>query len=202
MEKSVKMIENYIYLFHTQEFLVLPTYPESIQDFLSANFSSVTPLSRSAPVYSYVNSGPRSMQITLALHRDLMYDLNYGVSNFNMTEQSKTIGEIDNKLSDDYVDILVRRIQAIALPRYEAATKMVDPPMVAIRFGNEIFIKGVVQGSVSITYSGPILSNNKYAEVQISFQVQEVDPYDATTVQKSGSMRGLSSTLERRIYRK
>ena len=78
---------------------------------------------------------------------------------------------------------------------------MVNPPMVAIRFGNEIYIKGIVNGSVSVEYSGPILPNNKYALVNISFTVTEVDPYDAETVAVSGSFRGLNKTLERRLYK-
>ena len=48
--------------------------------------------------------------------------------------------------------------------------------MVAVRFGNEIFIKGVVTTGVSVTYEKPILSNNKYAVVTIAFTVSEVDP--------------------------
>jgi hypothetical protein len=34
---------------------------------------------------------------------------------------------------------------------------MVNPPMVAVRFGNEIFIKGVVTGGVTVTSQLPLL---------------------------------------------
>lgn len=183
------LIENYMYLYHTDQFILLPTYPESISDTLSANFNQANPLARSAPIFSYSNSGPRSLRISLHLHRDMMWDLNYGVSNLNLD-----IGE-------DYIDTLLKQIQAIALPKYAASTKMVDPPMVAIRFGNEIYIKGVVVGGVTIDYSGPIGRDNKYKEVNISFNVDEVDPYDASSVQIGGSFRGLSRTLERRLFK-
>lgn len=78
---------------------------------------------------------------------------------------------------------------------------MVDPPMIAIRFGNEIYIKGVVTDGITIEYSGPIGSDNKYKDINISFNVSEVEPYDAESVQIGGSFRGLSRTLERRLFR-
>ena len=58
--------------------------------------------------------------------------VNYGRSNINVA------------LGDDYVDTIIKNLQACALPSYKAASKMVNPPSVAVRFGNEIFIKGIV----------------------------------------------------------
>ena len=83
---------------------------------------------------------------------------------------------------DDYVDTIIKNLQAIALPSYKNAVKLVNPPQVAVRFGNEIFIKGIVNGGVTVTYSLPILSDNKYAIVEVQFTVTEIDPYDAETV--------------------
>lgn len=183
------MIENYIYLYHTDTFVVLPTYPESISDTLESTFSSTHILARSAPIFSYSYSGPRTVQVTLSLHRDMMSQINYGVSNLSV------------ELGDDYVDTIIKQLQSIALPKYSASSKMVNPPMVAVRFGNELFIKGVVNGPITTTYNLPILENNKYAQVQIGFSVSEVDPYDATTVAEQGSFRGLSKTLERNLFR-
>lgn len=192
------MIENYLYLYHigqssdsqqTGQFVVLPTYPESITDTLEAQFASSTPLSRSAPIYSYSSSGPRSLTIRLKFHREMMTQINYGVSNLSV------------ELGDDYVDTIIKQLQAVALPSYKAASKMVNPPQVAVRFGNEIFIKGIVNGSVSVTYELPILSDNKYAQVTVEFTVTETDPYDAETVAAMGSFRGLDKTLEKRLYK-
>ena len=186
------LIENYIYLFHVDKFILLPTYPESVQDQLAATFSQQSLLSRSAPIFSYSNSGPRTIQVALSLHRDMMTDLNYNVSNINLDELD---------IGDDYVDVLVKHIQAVALPKYSSGDKMVNPPLVALRFGNEIYIKGVVNGGVTVTYSGPIGDDNKYKKVDISFQISEIDPYDAPMVMKLGSFRGVNRTLERRIYK-
>lgn len=188
--KSFNLIENYIYLFHLDKFVVLPTVPESIQDTMSSTFSQTNILSRSAPLLAYSYSGPRTLQITLNLHRDLMSQINYGVSNLNV------------EMGDDYVDTIIKSLQAIALPRYETAGKLVNPPMIFIRFGNDIAIKGVVQGGVSTTYNLPLLENGKYSQVAISFTVVEIDPYDAETVMSSGSFRGLNTTLERRVWKR
>ena len=80
------------------------------------------------------------------------------------------------------MDRLVKEIQAAALPNYAASEKMIDPPLVACRIGNEIFIKGIITGAVSVGYSGPILSgkyDDKYAICNVGFAIAEVDPYDA-----------------------
>ena len=183
------LIDNYIYIYHLDKFVILPVWPESIQDSLSSTFAQSTPLSRSAPIFSFSNSGPRSMQINLKLHRDMMQMVNYNRSNLNV------------ELGDDYTDTIVKTLQACALPNYKTASKMVDPPLVAIRFGNDIFIKGIINGGVTVTYGLPILSNNKYANVEISFTIYEVDPYSASEVAELGSFRGLNKTLEKRLYR-
>lgn len=183
------MVDNYVYLYHVDQFIVIPTFPESITDTLSVNFNKATPMSRSAPIYSYSDSGPRSLQINLDLHRDMMTQINYGVSNAKV------------EIGDDYVDTLIKQIQAVALPAYGESQKMVDPPMVAVRFGNDVFIKGVVTGGVSVTYSLPLIEGNKYAHVSVSFTVEEVDPYDARSVMTAGSFRGLDSSLERNNWR-
>lgn len=195
MEKSFALIENYIYMYHTDTFIILPIYPESITDSNQANFAQNTPIARSAPIYSYMNSGPRSVGFNLNLHRDLMSQVNYGVSN------------VDVEIGDDYVDTLIKQIQACALPNYDSAAKMVDPPMVAIRIGDDIFIKGVILGGPQIVYSGALITdvnnpngNPRYSQVSISINVAEIDPYGADTVMQMGSFRGLTSRLEDRLY--
>lgn len=189
MERYFRMIDNYVYMYHTGTLLALPTYADSITDVMSVNFVSSTPLARSSPIYSYANSGPRQLSFTFNLHRDMMQEINYGVSN------------LDTTINDDYVDYLINSLQACAVPEYSSTDKMVDPPMVAVRLGNDIFIKGVVLGNVSVTYELPILTTGKYASAKVSFVVAEVDPYSADTVQVAGSFRGLSTSLERNVYK-
>lgn len=185
---SFNIIENYMYLYHIDQFVVLPVYPESISDQMSATFNQSTPLARSAPIYSYSHSGPRTLTLSLTLHRDLMSQVNYDVSNLAINA------------GEDYVDTIIRSVQAMALPAYVSAQKLVDPPMIAVRFGNDIYCKGVVNGAVSIDYQAPILENNKYAIAVLNFSITEIDPYDAEIVYNVGSFRGLDKTLERKLY--
>ena len=191
-----KTINSYIYFYHLQKFCVLPDYPESISDNMESSFGSVNALARTAPVFSYKNSGPRVVNVSFKLHRDMMNDLNRNVSNLkdNVVDFS----------GNDYIDILIKHLQAAALPNYReyaSGSKNVIPPMVAIRFGNDIFIKGIVNGGVQCTYEKPILWNDKYAVCTINFSVSEVDPYDADSVSVLGSFRGITRTFKNGIYK-
>ena len=195
MSKDVKMIQNYIYFYHVEKFCVIPEYPDSISDNLTSTFSTTNALSRSAPVFSYSNSGPRTVQVSLKLHRDLMNDLNTGVSNLK--------GDVVDFTGDDYIDTLIKYLQSVALPRYKnysTGQKSVIPPMVAVRFGDEIFIKGVVTSGIQVNYEKPILWNNKYAQVSISFTISETDPYSADEVIADGSFRGVTAAFKNGIY--
>ncbi len=186
--RSFAGITNYIYLHHIDKFILLPVYPDDVADTMSSTFKSESPLARSAPIFAYESSGPRTVKINLDLHRDLMYDTNVGVSNISLD------------IGDDYIDTLIKQMQAMALPKYASASKLVNPPMVSLRLGNDIYIKGIINGAVSVNYKLPILDNDKYARVSISFDVTEVDPYDAPTVAEKGSFRGLDTTLDKRFF--
>lgn len=185
------LIDNYIYLFHTDEWVLLPSYPESIADQMQSTFGQTNALSRTAPIYSYSYSGPRTVQFQIDLHRDMLNDVNLDVSNL----------KIDAKEGRDLLETLINRMQAIALPRYDSANKQVVPPMIAVRLGNEIFIKGVVIGGVSITYKKPIMDDGRYAQATISFTVYEVTPYDAESVSQLGSFRGITKMFKDGIWR-
>ena len=187
-ELQDKLIDNYIYLYHTDEWLLIPVYPDQIADSMKTTFAQTNALSRSAPVYTYVNSGPRQMQITLELTRDMMDEVN--IQN----------GSVFPELGQDYVDTLIKKLQAIAVPKYNLNNKLVEPPLVAIRFSNEVFIKGIVTGGVTVTYYKPILNDGKYSKVTIAFQIYETDPYDATTVAKNGSFRGMTRGMRKGFH--
>ena len=182
----MQFVTNYIYLYHTDKFIIIPEYPESITDNMTLTFNQTQALSRSAPVFTYAYSGPRSVTFNLELHRDMVNDLNITAGNTNL--KSNVVSQ-----TDDYVDTLIKELQSIALPRYNVNNRAVIPPRVAVRFGNELFISGVVTSNISCVYNKPILSNGKYAKVTISFAVSEYDPYDATSVSQLGSFRGITS---------
>ena len=188
VEQNYILPDNYIYISHLDEdmrFWRLPSCPETISDSMGSTFGETTALGRTAPVYTYSRSGPRQVQINLALHRDMMDDVNAGISNAKLRD------------GEDYVDNLIRALQSISVPKYNLSNKAIEPPLVALRLSNEVFIKGVVNGSIGLVYKMPILSNGKYAEVTLSLTVSEVDPYDSTTVFVNGSFRGVVQTLKK-----
>ncbi len=152
---------------------------------MSSNFRENTALGRSAPIYTFSNSGPRSIQISLNFHRD-------------MFEEMPT--NVVPRDGEDKAESFIHAIQAIAVPRYNLSNKAIEPPLVAVRLGREVFIKGVVTSGIDVTFGKPILVNEKYATVRISFTVSEVDPYDSTTIFQNGSFRGLTATLRQGMH--
>ena len=183
--------DNYLYISHLDEdfqFWRLPCNPETISDSMGSTFTPTSALGRSAPVYTYGHSGPRTVQVSLHLHRDMMDAVNIGVSN------------ADLKYGEDYVDNLIKALQAIAVPKYNLSNKAVEPPLVALRLSNEVFIKGIVNGSIGLEYKLQLIqtaTGSTYAQVTLSLTITEVDPYDASTVFKNGSFRGVVKTLKK-----
>lgn len=186
--KTTVLDDNYIYISHLDkdfQFWKLPTWPDTISDSMQSTFTPTNALGRTAPVYTFSNSGPRTVRISIPLHRDLMDEVNLGVSNSKLGE------------GEDYVDNLVRALQSIALPKYNLKNKAIEPPLVALRLSNEIFIKGVVTSGIGMDFTKPILSNGKYAKIDLTIEISEVDPYDATSVFKNGGFRGVVQSLKK-----
>jgi len=176
----------YIYISHLDEdyqYWMLPGYPDEVTDNMDSSFASSTALGRSAPVYTFSNAGPRTIAISLNFHRDMFEEINAVNGNGRFSD------------GDDMAEQFIHALQAVGVPKYNLSNKAIEPPLVAIRLGREVFIKGVVSGGVRVTYGKPILVNEKYATMKIDFTISEVDPYDSTTIFKNGSFRGLTATL-------
>ena len=214
MRNRYEIIDNYIYIYQLGVYIIIPVFPDEISDNLGSSFATENILARTAPVYSYSSSGPRTVPITLKLHRDLTNDLNasnfefINAVGFNLRTNTET-GREEVAIDEDYVDTLVRYLQAMALPSYTAAinasstfSSMVNPPMIAVRFGDTIFIKGIIAGDVQVTYSGALDANGKYSEVAVSFTVTEVEPQDAEQLAKWGSFRGLNTVMMNGLFSK
>ena len=178
----------YLYISHLDEefkYWQLPGYPDEVTDQMNSSFQENTALGRSAPVYTFSSAGPRSIQISLNFHRDMFEEMPSNVV---------------PRDGEDKAESFIHALQAIAVPKYNLSNKAIEPPLVAIRLGREVFIKGIVNSGISITYGKPILVNEKYATMKVSFTVSEVDPYDATTIFKNGSFRGLTATLRKGMH--
>ena len=186
--KNRALPDCYIYISHLDgineiQYWRLPQYPDEVTDQMQSNFSEQNALGRSAPVYTFSSAGPRTVQFNLEFHRDMIDEANIGYSNVPLKD------------GEDHSDRLIAALQAIALPKYNLTNKTIEPPLVAIRLGRQIFVKGVVTSGITVTYRKPILDNEKYAVVGIGFTVAEVDPYDASTVYTNGSFRGLVASM-------
>lgn len=168
--------ENFIYFHHINKLIIIPVDPTSIADSMGANFSQSNPLSRSAPIYSYANSGPRTVQVAFKLHRDLCKQFNPD--------------------KEDAVESLINWLEAGVLPDYNEVGKIVNPPLVSLKIRDTVYIKGVISGSVGKTFDLPIIDygsnghhNFKHALVTINFQVTEVKPFSASIIGKYGPYR-------------
>ena len=180
----------YIYISHLDlpeesKYWQLPGYPDEVTDQMNSTFQENTALGRSAPIYTFSNSGPRTIAINLNFHRDMFEEM---PSNVVPRE------------GEDKSESFIHALQAIAVPKYNLSNKAIEPPLVAVRLGREVFIKGVVTSGISVTYGKPILTNEKYATIKVGFTISEVDPYDSTTVFQNGSFRGLTATLRQGMH--
>lgn len=180
----------YLYISHLDlpenaKYWQLPGYPDEVTDNMPSEFAASTALGRSAPVYTFSNAGPRSIQLSLNFHRDMFEDMPT-----NVTPRD----------GEDKAESFIHALQAIAVPKYNLSNKAIEPPLVAVRLGREVFIKGVVTSGINVTFGKPILVNEKYATMKISFTISEVDPYDASTVFQNGSFRGLTATMRQGMH--
>lgn len=166
--------DNVLHFLHTGKSIILPIDPSGVSDSMSASFASSTPLSRSAPIYSYSGSGPRTVGVSFQFHRELVQEYN-----------------VKGKEDYDACDDLIMSLEQAVLPDYNSASKMVNPPVVALKLRDEIYIKGVVT-NVQKTFDLPILHINgkdKYAMVNLSFSISEITPQTASIVPKVGAYR-------------
>lgn len=180
----------YLYISHLDlpekaKYWQLPGYPDEVTDNMPSEFAASTALGRSAPVYTFSNAGPRSIQISLNFHRDMFEEMPT-----NVTPRD----------GEDKAESFIHALQAIAVPKYNLSNKAIEPPLVAVRLGREVFIKGVVTSGINVTFGKPILVNEKYATMKISFTISEVDPYDASTIFQNGSFRGLTATMRQGMH--
>lgn len=180
----------YLYISHLDlpeeaKYWQLPGYPDEVTDNMPSEFAANTALGRSAPVYTFSNAGPRSIQISLNFHRDMFEEMPSNVV---------------PRDGEDKAESFIHALQAIAVPKYNLSNKAIEPPLVAVRLGREVFIKGVVTSGINVTFGKPILVNEKYATMKVSFTISEVDPYDSSTVFKNGSFRGLTATMRQGMH--
>lgn len=177
------LVQNYIYFHHLETGCIIPQFPESVSDSMSAKFNNTEILGRSAPIVTYSGSGPRQVSIALKLHRDMLADVNLT----NVTFLGEAIDP------EEAINILIRTMEAAVLPKYVDATKAINPPVISVRIGRDIYIKGVCS-RVQHEWNGPI-RDDRYLQCDISFDVQEYNAYDAKLAKTLGKYRGQDSNV-------
>lgn len=178
----------YLYISHLDDdykYWQLPGYPDEVTDDMRSTFQENSALGRSAPVYTFSSAGPRTIAIKLHFPRDVF------------DEMPSNVKPRDD---EDMTESFIHALQAIAVPKYNLSNKAIEPPLVAVRLGREVFIKGVVTSGISVSYGKPILVDEKYSDINVSFTISEVDPYDATTIFKNGSFRGMTATFRQGMH--
>lgn len=173
----MELIEAYVYIFHLDKKFNIPVTPDQIQNQSSIQFSQESILGRSAPQVTFSSAGPRTQNVQLVLHRQLF--------------------ALENNSDENAVDDLINALAACALPTYNSDLKAIVPPSLLIRFGNESCIEGVLQSDIQVISSGPWLKNGKMAQVTITFNVLEVQPFSADYAYQNGFLRSISTDLSR-----
>jgi len=126
--------------------LKLPCYPKSISDSTNANYTSDSLFTSTEPYVVYNNSGPRNVSVSFQFHREMQ--------------------GLDH---DPEIDNIVNTIQAACYPINDGSMGVET----ILEVGKEIYIRGVITGGVSVSYSGPII-DGKYNVIDLSFTIQEV----------------------------
>ena len=107
--------------------IFFPCYPESYSDSHTANVGSQTPLGRSEPFQIYQNSGPRVVNTTFRMHREMTHTTDIGA--------------------------IVSTVQACCYP---IGTDMTIIPRVTLTIGQNCKITGIIK-SVSTDWTDTII---------------------------------------------
>lgn len=138
-------------LLHLNQTKVIPATIMTPSEVTSANFSNVTPLNSSDPIYVYQNSGMNSMSLVFKLVADAFKEKEEGLYK------------------------MVRWLKLATVPRYEG--QVVIPPAVKCTLGNPLVGSGMdiltISGkcsSVRVNYEGPF-KHNRYTQAQIDMSI-------------------------------
>ena len=162
----------------------LPLTPGQVSVSNTANYAQQTILSRSAPVYSYVASGPRQLNVTLKVHREMMDDMDYSSYSINSTDY-KSLSTVKEERGS--LEVLTECLELAVVPTYTDST-IVIPPKVTLKIEN-IKVTGVVR-SVQTVYELPVV-DGRYQVVSQTLSIDEIDPYDSASILRLGGYRGL-----------
>lgn len=193
-------ISAYIYIYHMGLVFNLPVLPDSIVDQLPTSFYQEAVLARSAPQITFASAGPRSQSVTLRLHRQIFVienpHIDVATNKYMIKMPNPLGGEMVEVPAVDAADLLIKALLTLSLPKYTDSAKALIPPSLLLRFGNESAIRGVPE-NLQKSASGVWLKDGKLSDITLSFTVKEVEPFSAQYVAQVGTLRSISSTLQR-----
>jgi hypothetical protein len=137
-----------------------PCYPESFSDTRQSNVTSQNPLGRSEPFQIYQNSGPRVVNVSFKMHREMCSDT-------------------------EYVAQLVAAVQSATYP---TGLDTIIPKVILV-IGKSCYIEGIIEGSVSVDWSETINKKNQYNVVTLGFSVTECTGVPKTSGEIRSSYR-------------
>lgn len=124
----------------------IPCYPNSLSDSYNVTFNSASLFTSTEPYFVFNYSGPRTVNVSFQLHREMR--------------------GIDN---DGYIDAIAAAIEAATYPVNDG---WMGSEVILI-VGAEIYIRGIIGGNVSVSYSGPII-DGRHNLLDVSFSINEV----------------------------
>lgn len=169
--------ECFIYLYHLDQLFNIPVTPEQLPNTYQAKFTQEDIMNRTAPKISYSGSGPRTVNVNLAIHTQLF--------------------ALDNPGTPSVTKDLVKALIACSYPDFNLENSKIIPPMVLLKFGEATTIRGVISSGINCTFSGPWLKNGTMAMANVSFTVTEIDQYSATYISQFGASPQLPTDLNR-----
>lgn len=132
------------------ESIDIPVYPEELEDFVKANYTTMPDLLyQYEPWYVYQSSGPRSNSYTFHMHRDMW-----------------TGDHRDGKANE-----LIRFCQAACYPEYSGSAVYSDTVTLYVK--GSALITGILT-AVNVKWSGPIGLDGYYLDFELVLDITEV----------------------------
>lgn len=161
--------------------IYMPCWPENVQDGAQAEYDTPSINGRSAPYVIYSRTGERSIDFVFKLHREML-DTPVAELTENIIKNPDSVatraGEIDR---------IVRLIESAVYPNYDGSVAAVRTQ---VKIGKSVYISGVMT-SQNTNWYGPIGSDFKYKQCDLSFTVMEVtdNPKSQANIAQMGGWR-------------
>ena len=161
--------------------IYMPCWPESVQDKGSAQYETPEVPGRSAPYVIYNKTDSRSISFTFKLHREML-----DTSIAQLTEAiARNPDSVATRAGE--IDQIVRILESAVYPNYDSTVAAVRTQ---VRIGNTLYISGVMT-DIDTNWYGPIGSDLKYKQCDVTFTVLEVtnNPKSQSQIAKIGGWR-------------